>query len=207
MYPYTCKPLPYSPEALEPFITAQTMKFHYGKHYQAYVENFNRVLANQVELKKQSLSVVLSNAHQLDANIRQSIINFAGGVYNHELFWEILGVDRDQQPTGNLAQAIVRDFGSFDEFQKQLSVCALGWFGSGWGWLCVDQNKKLIIIGTGNQDCPLSINLYPLMNIDIWEHAYYLQYQNRRAEFIAACWHIFNWRAIENRYKAHLSAQ
>ena len=208
MYPYTMQPLSYKLDAFEPYITAQTMEYHYGKHYASYVENFNRVLSDQDMLQSQSLEQLLTDAQKLDTRVRQQIINFGGGVYNHELFWSILGKKRDQKPAGKLAERIVRDFGSFEKFQQQLTTVSAGWFGSGWGWLCVDNARestgKLVVLSMGNQDCPLSQGLYPLMNIDVWEHAYYLQYQNRRAEFIAACWQVINWKAVEKRYEAHV---
>jgi Fe-Mn family superoxide dismutase len=148
---------------------------------------------------------LLATVHTVDGSVRQSVINFGGGVYNHELFWEILGPSHDQAPTREFAQALVRDFGSFEKFKEQLSAAALGWFGSGWAWLCADnKTKKLVISGMGNQECPLSVGLYPLMNIDVWEHAYYLQYQNRRAEFVAAFWHVINWQVVEKRYESFL---
>jgi len=216
MYPLNVQPLSYAINALEPYITAQMMEFHYGKHYVSYIENFNRVLADQSALQQQSLEQLLTDAQNLDTRVRQQIINFGGGVYNHELFWSILGKKRDQKPTGKLAERIVRDFGSFEKFQQQLTTVSTSWFGSGWGWLCVDNTRvantrvdntrvdnvgKLVVLSMGNQDCPLSQGLYPLMNIDVWEHAYYLQYQNRRAEFIAACWQVINWKAVEKRYE------
>lgn len=211
MYPYTIQPLSYKPNALEPYITAQTMEFHYGKHYASYVDNLNHVLVDQSALQAQSLEQLLTDAQKLDTRIRQQVINFGGGVYNHELFWNILGEKHDQKPMGKLAEHITRDFGSFERFQQQLTTVSTSWFGSGWGWLCVDRMNvdntrvkstgKLIVLSMGNQDCPLSQGLYPLMNIDVWEHAYYLQYQNRRAEFVAACWQVINWRAVEKRYE------
>lgn len=210
MYPYIMQSLSYKSSALEPYIMAQTMEFHYGKHYASYVENLNRVLADQATLQQQSLEQLLTDAQKLDTRIRQQIINFGGGVYNHELFWNILGGKHDQKPAGKLAEHITRDFGSFGKFQQQLTMVSTSWFGSGWGWLCIDTTSgdntresigKLVVLSMGNQDCPLSQGLYPLMNIDVWEHAYYLQYQNRRAEFIAACWQVINWKAVEKRYE------
>jgi len=204
MYPYKIVSLPYALTALEPYIDSRTLEFHYGKHYVGYIENLNRVLAPKTEYHSYTLEQLLKDPVKLDEDVRQQIINFGGGVYNHELFWQILGAEHDQKPEGLLAEALVRDFGSFEKFQEQLTKISASWFGSGWGWLCVDKAGKLVIMGIGNQECPLSKRLYPLLAFDVWEHAYYLQYQNRRAEFIVACWHVINWRAIEQRYELFL---
>ncbi len=204
MYPYKIVPLPYTSTALEPYIDSHTFEFHYGKHYAGYVENLNRVLAPKKEYHSYTLEQLLKDPAKLDEDVRQAIINFGGGVYNHEFFWQILSAEHNQKPTGQLADAIVRDFGSFEKFQEQLTKVSVSWFGSGWGWLCSDRASKLVILGTANQNCPLSMGLYPLLALDVWEHAYYLQYQNRRADFVKACWHVINWRAIERRYELFL---
>lgn len=205
MYPYKIVPLPYALTTLEPYIDSRTLEFHYGKHYAGYVENFNRVLAPETILHKYTLEQLLGDVNLMGSAVRQKVINFGGGVYNHELFWQTLGKASDQKPEGKLAEALVRDFGSFEKFQEQLTKVSASWFGSGWGWLCIDKAEKLVVLGTSNQDCPISSGLYPLLAIDVWEHAYYLQYQNRRAEFIAACWHVINWRAVEQRLVKYCS--
>jgi len=201
MYPFVMIPLPYVLTALGPTIDERSMDYHYNKHYAGYVDNLNRVLKPKTTYHTMTLEKLLRNPQKIDIEIRQDVINFGGGVYNHELFWHTLGAQVPQKPTGKIALAIDRDFGSFELLQEKLIKIATSWFGSGWGWLCCNSNGTLSVMGTSNQDCPLSQGLYPLMTLDVWEHAYYLQYQNRRTDFVKACWNLIDWQFIQQRYK------
>lgn len=193
-------PLPYSYDALEPYIDAKTMEIHHNKHEQAYVDNLNKAIANYAELYSQTTEQMLKNLDDIPTDIRQSVINNAGGVYNHEFFWSIMSPKHDQSPSGNLLKAIDSTFGSFDEFKKLFTEAALSVFGSGWAWLVKDSNNKLSIITTANQNSPISNNLTPIIGLDVWEHAYYLKYQNRRKEYIDNWWHVVNWEQAEKNY-------
>lgn len=193
-------PLPYSYDALEPYIDAKTMEIHHNKHEQAYVDNLNKAIANYAELYSKTTEQMLKNLDDIPTDIRQSVINNAGGVYNHEFFWSIMSPKHDQSPSGNLLKAIDSTFGSFDEFKKLFTEAALSVFGSGWAWLVKDSNNKLSIITTANQNSPISNNLTPIIGLDVWEHAYYLKYQNRRKEYIDNWWHVVNWEQAEKNY-------
>lgn len=197
------KPLPYDLQALEPALIKEQVAIHYQKHHQTYVDNLNKIIQQETTLQKKSLVELLSDAQALPESSRQAIINFGGGVYNHDLFWQCMHhADTATTPTGPLLEAIIRDFGSFEACKQQLTQVATTWFGSGWGWLCIDKNNKLIITGTANQNCPLSDKLYPLLTIDVWEHAYYIQYQNLRADFVQSWWSLVNWQFVQERYHA-----
>lgn len=195
-------PLPYSYDALEPYIDAKTMEIHHNKHEQAYVDNLNKAIANYAELYSKTTEQMLKNLDDIPTDIRQSVINNAGGVYNHEFFWSIMSPKHDQSPSGNLLKAIDSTFGSFDEFKKLFTEAALSVFGSGWAWLVKDSNNKLCIITTANQDSPISNNLTPIIGLDVWEHAYYLKNQNRRKEYIDNWWHVVNWEQAEKNYNS-----
>lgn len=195
--------LPYSFDALEPHIDAHTMEIHHGKHHAAYTNNLNAAIAG-TDLEGLSIVEILANVSQHSPAIR----NNGGGYYNHNLFWEIMSPHGGGEPTPqmNIAKAIDRDFGSFEEFKKQFSAAATTRFGSGWAWLCTDENDRLFITSTPNQDNPLmdvaDKKGTPILGLDVWEHAYYLNYQNRRPDYIAAFFNVINWQEVTQRYNA-----
>ncbi|MEG2291238.1 MAG: superoxide dismutase [Clostridium sp.] len=199
---FTLEPLPYAYDALEPYIDKETMTLHHDKHHQAYVDNLNKALEKYPALYNKSLVELLSSPNKIPADVRTAVLNNAGGDYNHNFFWSIMGPNKGGVPTGDLAKAIDRDFGSFDKFKESFSNAALGRFGSGWAWLLSDKNGKLSIVSTANQDTPIPLNLTPIIAIDVWEHAYYLKYQNRRNEYINNWWNVVNWdNALDNYTK------
>lgn len=199
---FTLSPLPYAYDALEPHIDARTMEFHHDKHHATYVANLNKALEGAPELAGKSLEELLANNLALvpDA-LKTAVRNNGGGVWNHDLFWQIMGKNEGGAPKGNVAQAIVAKYGSFDEFKAKFSAAGLGRFGSGWAWL-VKAGNGVDIVSTANQDSPLSEGKSPLLALDVWEHAYYLKYQNRRADYIASWWNVVNWGAVEDLYNA-----
>ncbi len=184
--------LGYAFDALEPHIDAQTMEIHHDKHHAAYVTNLNKALEG-VDVGDQSIEEILKNLDQIPEEKRQAVINHGGGHANHSLFWQILTPGGATAPTGQLAADIDRDFGSFDKFKEQFSAASIGQFGSGWGWLVRDGEGKLSVMGTANQDSPLMHGLTPIIGLDVWEHAYYLNYQNRRPDYVGAFWNVVNW--------------
>ena len=192
-------PLPYAYDALEPYIDARTMEIHYSKHHLAYTNNLNKAIAGTA-MEKMSIEELLNNLDPENKPVR----NNAGGYYNHNFFWEIMGANKGGEPNGNLAEAINKAFGSFSEFRTKFSDAAIKQFGSGWAWLVVDNTGKLNIISTANQDNPLMTKLAitgkPILNIDVWEHAYYLKYQNKRADYVDAFWNVVNWDDVNKRY-------
>jgi superoxide dismutase, Fe-Mn family len=190
--PYTLPPLPYAPEALEPHIDSETMRIHHGKHHQAYITNANKLLADHPELAKLSPEELLKNLDQAPESIRAGLRNNVGGHLNHSQFWLMMSPDGGGEPTGELAAAIDSSFGSFDEFKKQFTDAAMKRFGSGWAWLVI-KDGKLSILSTPNQDPPLLEGYTPLLGLDVWEHAYYLKYQNRRGDYALAWWNVVNW--------------
>jgi Fe-Mn family superoxide dismutase len=192
-------PLPYEYDALEPFIDTLTMHVHHDKHHAAYVNNLNAALEKHPELGGKSLEELLSDLSSIPEDIRMAVRNHGGGAWNHNMFWEIMGPKAGGEPDGDLARAIVAEFGSFSDFKAQFEKAANGRFGSGWAWL-VKKGGKLSITSSANQDNPLSEGLTPLMGLDVWEHAYYLKYQNRRAEYVTAWWNVVNWSAVAERY-------
>jgi Fe-Mn family superoxide dismutase len=198
---FTQAPLPYPFDALEPYIDARTMEIHYTKHHAAYVKNLNDALASSQLLATASGSAdFLTHVQALPENVRQKIRNNGGGHLNHTLFWQLLSPQKDQQPSGALAEALKSTFGSVADFQKKFSEAGKSVFGSGWVWLIQTPDRKLEIITTPNQDYPLMdfvpVKGKPILGLDVWEHAYYLKYQNRRAEYIDAFWHIVNWKMV-----------
>ena len=198
--------LPYDFAALEPHIDAQTMQIHHGKHHQAYITNLNNALAKHPELSTQSVEELLRGINRIPDDIRTTVRNNGGGHHNHSLFWTIMapaGKGGGGEPTGALADAIKRTFGDFAKFKEQLSNAATSQFGSGWAWLTV-ANGTLEIAGRPNQDSPLMDNTTPILGVDVWEHAYYLKYQNRRPEYVAAWWNVVNWQEVARRYDAAL---
>ncbi|MEJ5224948.1 MAG: superoxide dismutase [Anaerolineales bacterium] len=193
-------PLPYAPEALEPFIDAQTMTIHHGKHHAAYVNNLNAALEKHPELSGWSLEDLLVKLNEVPEDIRTAVRNHGGGHWNHTMFWEIMAPNAGGAPTGALANAINDTFGSFDAFKAEFEKAANGRFGSGWAWLVKKSDGGLAIVSTANQDNPLTDGLTPLMGIDVWEHAYYLKYQNRRPEYVTNWWNVVNWSEITRRF-------
>jgi Fe-Mn family superoxide dismutase len=194
-------PLPYPADALEPSIDKQTMEIHHGKHHAAYVNNLNKALESAPELQSKSLEELLANNCAIvPENIRTAVRNNAGGHANHTMFWQIMGPKAGGAPSGALAQAINSTFGSFDQFKTQFADAAAKRFGSGWAWL-VKNGGKLEIISTPNQDSPLMAGQHPILGVDVWEHAYYLKYQNRRPDYLTAWWNVVNWSEVEKRFK------
>ncbi|HLQ58818.1 MAG TPA: superoxide dismutase [Gemmatimonadales bacterium] len=199
-------PLPYDFGALEPHIDAQTMQIHHGKHHQAYITNLNNALNKHPELLDKSLEELLRGINSVPEDIRITVRNNAGGHHNHSLFWTIMapaGKGGGGEPSGNLADAIKRTFGEFAKFKEQLSSAATTQFGSGWAWLTV-ANGKLEVASRPNQDSPLMDKKVPILGLDVWEHAYYLKYQNRRPEYVTAWWNVVNWEEVARRYAAAL---
>jgi Fe-Mn family superoxide dismutase len=194
-------PLPYDYAALEPHIDAQTMQIHHDRHHATYVNNLNAALEKHPDLANKSIEELLGNLNAVPEDIRTAVRNNGGGHANHTLFWEIMGPNGGGEPTGALADAIKQAFGSFDAFKQQLTQAALGRFGSGWAWLSVDRNGGLVIESTANQDSPLMEGRTPILGVDVWEHAYYLKYQNRRADYVAAWWNTINWANVAKRYE------
>ena len=194
-------PLPYPSDALEPFIDKQTMEIHHGKHHAAYVTNLNKALEQAPDLQNKSVADLLRNNLALIPDpIKTAVRNNGGGHHNHSMFWLLLDPKKPNgKPTGNVAKAIDSTFGGFDKFKEQFNTAATTRFGSGWAWL-VSNGGKLEINSSANQDSPLMDNKYPVLGLDVWEHAYYLKYQNRRPEYIAAFWNIVNWAEVENRF-------
>lgn len=198
---FTLPALPYAFNALEPHIDARTMEIHHGKHHNAYVTNLNNAIAG-TDAEKLSLEEINKNISQYPAAVR----NNGGGHYNHSLFWTILGPNGGGAPTGALAEAINAAFGSFDEFKTKFAAAAAGRFGSGWAWLIKDASGKLAITSTPNQDNPLmdvaEVKGTPILGLDVWEHAYYLHYQNRRPDYVTAFWNVVNWDEVSKRFAA-----
>jgi Fe-Mn family superoxide dismutase len=198
--PFSLPSLPYPSDALEPSIDKMTMEIHHGKHHNGYVTNLNKALESAPDLASKSLEELLAkNCAIVPDAIKTAVRNNAGGHINHSMFWQIMGPKAGGQPSGKLADALKSTFGSFDTFKEKFSAAAMGRFGSGWAWL-VSQGGKLDIYSTANQDSPVMEGKYPVMGIDVWEHAYYLKYQNRRAEYIAAWWNVVNWAEIDKRF-------
>lgn len=191
--------LPYAYEALEPYIDARTMEIHHTKHHQTYITKLNEALDKHPELKDRSLENLLSDLNAIPEDIRSAVRNHGGGTWNHNMFWEIMGPNAGGMPSGNLAAALESNFGSFDTFKSEFEKAATGLFGSGWAWL-VKRGGGLAVVTTPNQDNPLSQGMTPVMGIDVWEHAYYLKYQNRRPEYITNWWNVVNWNAVAERF-------
>lgn len=193
-------PLPYAYNALEPYIDERTMQFHHDKHHAAYVKNLNDAIAKYPQLKGQSVKQLLSNINSIPQDIRTTVRNNGGGHDNHSMFWSIMKPNGGGEPTGAIAQAIKENFGSFDNFKKQFNEAGTKRFGSGWAWLIRTKDGKLQVTSTANQDSPFMDGNYPIMGNDVWEHAYYLKYQNRRNEYLDAWWNVLNWDEINKRF-------
>lgn len=198
---YELPPLPYAYDALEPHFDAQTMEIHHTKHHQAYINKVNAALESHPELASKSIEHLMSGLADVPADIKGAVQNNGGGHVNHSLFWTVLGPNAGGNPSGELASAIDSTFGSFDKFKEDFSNAGATRFGSGWAWLSVD-GGKLVVESTANQDTPLSSGRTPILGLDVWEHAYYLKYQNRRPDYIAAFWSVVNWDAVAERYAA-----
>ena len=203
-YPFKLSPLPFAPDALEPYMDKETVITHHDKHHQIYTDNLNKALEKYQDLHKCSIEELLTNIEVLPAEIRASITNHGGGYFNHNLFFDLLSPQGPRIPVGDVAQEINQTFGSFDQFKKDFTAASLGVFGSGWAWLCVNKDKKLVITTTLNQACPITQNLFPVLTLDVWEHAYYLKYRNKRMEFISEWWNIVNWNHVEKLYQQAL---
>jgi Fe-Mn family superoxide dismutase len=200
--PFTLPTLPYGFDALEPFIDKTTMEIHHGKHHAAYIANVNKALESAPDLAGKSLEQLLANNAALAPEaIRTAVRNNGGGHLNHSMFWTIMGPNAGGAPSGKLAEAIKSVFGGFDQFKEKFGAAAMGRFGSGWAWLVKDAAGKLEISSTANQDNPVMEGKSPVMGIDVWEHAYYLKYQNRRPEYISAWWNVVNWPEVEKRFQ------
>lgn len=191
--------LPYAADALEPFIDKTTMEIHHGRHHKTYVDNLNKALESHPNLAAKPIEQLLREINQAPEAARQAIINNGGGHINHTMFWEIMGPGGGGKPSGPLADDIAKAFGDFGQFQAQLKQAGLGRFGSGWAWL-VQAGGKLQIISTANQDSPIMTNQAPILGVDVWEHAYYLKYQNKRADYLDAWWNVVNWKKVDERY-------
>jgi len=199
---FTLPALPYAFDALEPHIDAKTMEIHHDKHHQAYITNVNKALESAPELASKSVEELLANNCAIVPEaIKTAVRNNGGGHYNHSMFWTILGAKAGGAPVGNLAQAITGAFGGFDAFKEKFNAAATSRFGSGWAWL-VKSGSAIEIISTANQDSPLMEGKFPVIGLDVWEHAYYLKYQNRRPEYIGAWWNVVNWAEAEKRFNS-----
>ncbi len=200
--PFTLPPLPYAPDALEPHIDKMTMEIHHGKHHNAYVTNLNKALESAPELADKSIEELLANNCAIvPEKIRTAVRNNGGGHINHSMFWKIMGPGGGGAPVGNVAQAITGAFGSFDAFKEKFNAAGVGRFGSGWAWL-LKTGSGVEITSTANQDSPIMEGKVPVFGCDVWEHAYYLKYQNRRPDYLAAWWSVVNWNEIESRFNA-----
>lgn len=197
---YILPKLPYAYGALEPYVEAQIMELHHAKHQQAYVDGLNSALTTAPDLFNKPLVELLKNLDAVPESIRTAVRNHGGGVENHTFFWDCMTPKGGGQPRGPVLQALKESFNSFEIFQDHFNTAAKGRFGSGWAWLVVDNNGRLTIMSTANQDTPFSQGLTPILGLDVWEHAYYLQYFNRRADYITAWWHLVNWDKVEERY-------
>jgi Fe-Mn family superoxide dismutase len=196
-------PLPYAFDALEPHIDAMTMEIHHGKHHAAYIANLNAALDKHPELFDRPLESLLADLAAVPEDIRTAVRNNGGGHANHSFFWPLLSATGGGSPTGDLADAINGEFGSYDKFKELFAAAGMTRFGSGWAWLSVNRGGKLVISSTANQDTPISEGLKPVVGLDVWEHAYYLHYQNRRADYVGAFWNVVNWnQAAANFAKA-----
>lgn len=197
-YPFTLTPLPYGYESLEPYLTKEILEFHHDKHLQTYVDNLNKTLEPFPMLHELTLDQMLSDLNTVPEAIRTAIKNNSGGVYNHEMYFDTMGKDGDKKPGGRLMDEIKKAFGSYDEWKTQMKQAALNQFGSGYAWLVEDTEHQMKVISLPNQDNPLSIGLKPLLLVDVWEHAYYLKYQNRRAEYLDNWFELIDWSKVRH---------
>lgn len=196
---FTLPNLPYGYESLEPFISSNIQHLHHDKHHQAYVDNLNKALEKYPEWQNKSIEEIVKGYASAPEDVRTMVRNNGGGHYNHSLFWEMMSPNKDQKPEGNLLDEINGTFGNYDSFKKQFSESATKIFGSGWEWLVLDSGK-LAMVSTPNQDSPLTQGKVPILGLDVWEHAYYLQYFNKRADYVEAWWHVVNWEDVARRF-------
>jgi Fe-Mn family superoxide dismutase len=197
---HTLPPLPYAHDALEPSIDKTTMEIHHGRHHKTYVDNLNKALEAHPDLQNKPIEDLLRDFKSVPAAIQGPVRNNGGGHANHTMFWEIMGPNAGGEPTGDLAAAIKSTFGDFATFKTKIKEAALGRFGSGWSWLVVGGDGKLQVLSTANQDSPLMDGQTPVLGIDVWEHAYYLKYQNKRPDYVDAWWNVVNWNAVAQRF-------
>ncbi|WP_052169314.1 superoxide dismutase [Paraclostridium sp. AKS81] len=197
---FKLEPLPYAYDSLEPYIDKDTMILHHDKHHQAYVDNLNKILSTHPEIEYKNLEQLLSNPTILPRDVRQSILNNAGGVYNHNFFWSIMSPNKGGQAKDELLKAIEKDFGSFQSFKEKFNKSALSTFGSGWTWLVSNDEGELAIMSTSNQDSPITSGIKPIIAIDLWEHSYYLKYKNERNKYIENWWNVVNWEQANKNY-------
>jgi Fe-Mn family superoxide dismutase len=193
-------PLPYAFDALEPHVDARTMEIHHDKHHAAYVNNLNTALEAYPDLQKKPLADLLSDLNAVPEAIRPAVRNNGGGHFNHGLFWKWMASKAGGEPAGALGKAIAQAFGGFAAFKEQFTKAAMGRFGSGWAWLVADASGGLKVVSTANQDTPLADTMKPLLGLDVWEHAYYLKYQNRRADYVGAWWNVVNWAEVDTLF-------
>lgn len=198
---YPLPPLPYAYNALEPYIDAETMRFHHDQHHASYTRKLNAAVSQYPQLQQLSPEELLRNLNTLPDDIRTTVRNNGGGYVNHKMFWEIMSPDGGGEPTGAITTVINQTFGSFEQFKQQLNATGKGQFGSGWAWLVRSPEGKLQVLGTPNQDSPLMMGMYPIIGVDVWEHAYYLKYRNQRGEYLNQWWNVANWEEINNRYE------
>lgn len=198
---FTLPPLPYDYKALEPHIDEQTMRLHHDKHHAAYVNNLNAALEPHPDLQKLPIEELLANLNKVPEAIRAKVRNNGGGHFNHTIFWEMMAPGGAKEPGGALAEAVSKAFGSFTAFKEQFGKACVDRFGSGWGWLIIDRSGKLSIESTPNQDTPIMEGKTPVLGCDVWEHAYYLKYQNRRPDYVASWWNVVNWTDIARRFE------
>jgi superoxide dismutase, Fe-Mn family len=196
---FTLAPLPYAFNALEPSIDATTMEIHHGRHHKTYVDNLNKALEGHADLQDKRIEDILRDINKVPESIRTAVRNNGGGHANHTMFWEIMGKGAGGDPTGDLGGPITKTFNDFASFRAQIKQAALGRFGSGWAWLVL-AGGKLQILSTANQDSPYMEGQHPILGVDVWEHAYYLKYQNKRADYVDAWWNVVNWGAVAKRY-------
>ncbi len=194
---HTLPALPYAYDALEPHIDARTMEIHHTKHHQTYIDKLNAALSKYPELADKPAEELLKDLNAVPEDIRTAVKNHGGGHYNHSMFWKIMAPNAGGQPSGKLAEMITTKFGSFDKFKEEFNTAAANRFGSGWAWLSIDKTGALIVTSSANQDSPLSEGLKPILGLDVWEHAYYLNYQNRRPDYMNAWWNVVNWTEVE----------
>lgn len=201
-YPFELPPLGYAHDALEPHIDTRTMEIHHGKHHAGYTSKLNAALEGHSDLHGKTAIELIADLDALPSSIRGAVRNNGGGYVNHTLFWDVMTPGGADAPSGDLAAAIDSAFGSFDDFKTRFQSTAGGQFGSGWGWLCSDGKGGLSVVSTANQDSPYMDGLTPILGVDVWEHAYYLNYQNRRPDYLGAFWNVVNWDVVASRYAA-----
>lgn len=202
--PYQLPNLKYAYDALEPYIDAKTMEVHHSKHHKTYVDRFNAALEGQSSLQAMAGESVIASLEKVPETVRMAVRNNGGGAINHSLYWDILGPNAGGEPKGKIGEAIAKEFGSFKGFKEKFSDAAVTQFGSGWAWLAVNREGRLEVLKTANQDSPLSLGKKPVLAIDVWEHAYYLKYQNRRPEYIEAFYNVINWKRVDELYTSAL---